>query len=518
MFTFKFSAHQTSGWLGSASPPPPAAPSITGGSRTRPQPPLWRFQRASLWLTIVCLALSSFAISRAPRAAGADPAKIELRVLYAGNPGSDRMADFKQLLEQHFTAVGTADYSAFNPADADNYDVVIFDWTSIYPRDENGKIKAEEPMQMNQPTPPALGKDFARPTILIGGAGGTIANTYGGSIGQLAINWKCLCAENEAHDTNVDHAIFQGPLPVKLQFHERDKPADYFLYPGTQAMGEKISVWTVHARTFPEIDPGLVSTRESFTHTPDAEAISGAINGKGPTSVGIGRHGNFLLWGFAGAPADLTEAGRNAFLNAVCYIDKFDGQKPGPPHLDYGNRDSLRERVYNLRSTSDAYVASLVDRIEATKDMIPPAQLAQLGDDPAAYFKKMMEPMVAQVLQTIPQDVRDACGDDSERLIAYYDENLEYLRGDSAGGFVLDEDAKALGVSNRSPELLEACIKRLEAGEDVELARRVLERYTDVKFETAAEWRRWFNGNRDQLKLIDLAGKFAIGNILPAAP
>jgi hypothetical protein len=113
-----------------------------------------------------------------------------------------------------------------------------------------------------------------------------------------------------------------------------------------------------------------------------------------------------------------------------------------------------------------------------------------------------------QVLQTIPQDVRDACGDDPERLIAYYDENLEYLRGDSSGGFVLDEDAKALGVSNRSPEFLNACIKRLEAGEDVELARRVLERYTDMKFETAAEWRRWFDENRDQLVLIDLGGKF----------
>jgi hypothetical protein len=260
MFAFKFvvSAHQITGWLGSASPPPPAAaPSNAGGSRTRPQPPrkcqpspqrLWQF---SCCLIVAFLAVSAFAVPRPVHAAGGDPAKIDLRILYAGNPGSDRMADFKQLLEQHFSAVGTADYTAFKPADADEYDVVIFDWTSIYPRDENGKIKMEDPPQMNQPTPPALGKDFARPAILIGGAGGSIANTYGGSIGQLAINWKCLCSENEAHDTKVDHAIFQGPLPVKLEFHEREKPDDYFLYPGTQAMGEKISVWTVHARTFP---------------------------------------------------------------------------------------------------------------------------------------------------------------------------------------------------------------------------------------------------------------------------
>src|SRR5215469_14412814 len=70
----------------------------------------------------------------------AEPAKIELGVLYAGNRESDRAKDFGAFLEKHFTKVTVASLSAFKPSDVDGHDVVIFDWTSIYPRDKEGKI------------------------------------------------------------------------------------------------------------------------------------------------------------------------------------------------------------------------------------------------------------------------------------------------------------------------------------------------------------------------------------------
>ena len=99
---------------------------------------------------------------------------IGLKVLYAGNPGSDREKDFKAFLAEHFAGVGTIDYRRFTEPDARGYDVVILDWTSIYPRDEQGKVKAGPITKLNAPSPPKLGESYGRPTILIGAAGGYV--------------------------------------------------------------------------------------------------------------------------------------------------------------------------------------------------------------------------------------------------------------------------------------------------------------------------------------------------------
>ena len=105
-------------------------------------------------------------------------------MLYAGNPGSAREKDFVSFLGEHFQEVGTAHYSKFTEADAEGYDVVLFDWTSIYPRDEDGKIK-EKFDRLNSPTPPKLSEDFDRPSILIGAAGGFLAQPL-----HLKIDWR----------------------------------------------------------------------------------------------------------------------------------------------------------------------------------------------------------------------------------------------------------------------------------------------------------------------------------------
>ena len=108
---------------------------------------------------------------------------IDLKVLYAGNPGSDRERDFTKLLRDHFAKVGTADYRTFAADRAKGYDVVILDWTSIYPRDEHGKIP-EKFTRLNAPTPPKLSPDYDRPTILVGAAGGYVTMPM-----SLKINW-----------------------------------------------------------------------------------------------------------------------------------------------------------------------------------------------------------------------------------------------------------------------------------------------------------------------------------------
>lgn len=461
---------------------------------------------ALLGLLVTTLALVARAAD-APTTAGEggpEVVKSPLRVLYAGKPESDREADFVAFLTERFATVKTGDYEKFVPEDAEEFDVVIFDWPSIYPRDEQGKIDWKDET-MHQPKPPAIDGKFARPAILIGGAGGGLSHQL-----HTAINWKCLCLENEAHDVKTDHEIFQGPAPVAIAFEIREKPSDYFLSPGSESLGETMEVWKVQEKSFPEIDPGLVSSRENFTETEGAEVISGGINGKGPTSVAIGRHGNFLLWGFSAQPSEMTESGRNAFANAICYIDKFDGQSAGPVKTTYGGRDSWLESIYYLRSLNDAYVTKMAEKIaESMRDNPAPKEvLEKIGDDPAAYFRNMMEPFVKQTLAKVPQPIRNECGDDPEKLIRYYRDNLEYLRNDGSGAFVVDDDARELGISNRSPKLLETCVEMLEKGDRAELAERMLNRYAGQQEQDAAKWREWVDANRDTIRFDDGAGKF----------
>ena len=108
---------------------------------------------------------------------GQDPIeKIKLKVLYTGNPGSTRMLDFENLLRQYFEKVEVASFEKFKPIDAKPFDVVVFDWTSTYPRDENGKMLLDDKFEMKQPKPPALGSDFDRPAVMIGAMAGSLSH------------------------------------------------------------------------------------------------------------------------------------------------------------------------------------------------------------------------------------------------------------------------------------------------------------------------------------------------------
>ena len=111
------------------------------------------------------------------------PAKLPLRVLYAGNAGSNRAQDFAALFEKHFAKTTVVPLAEFKPSDADGHDVVIFDWTSIYPRGKDGRID-NKAGNISTPQAPRLPQTFSRPTILIGAAGGHVAGSL-----QLKINW-----------------------------------------------------------------------------------------------------------------------------------------------------------------------------------------------------------------------------------------------------------------------------------------------------------------------------------------
>lgn len=101
----------------------------------------------------------------------ADP--IALRVLYAGKPGSEREKRVVAFLEKQFNKVGKASLTEFKAADAADYDVVLFDWTSMAP---DGRV-------LPQPDLPKL-DDFDRAAVLVGHVGGSI-----GGQERLKLDW-----------------------------------------------------------------------------------------------------------------------------------------------------------------------------------------------------------------------------------------------------------------------------------------------------------------------------------------
>jgi hypothetical protein len=272
-----------------------------------------------------------------------------------------------------------------------------------------------------------------------------------------------------AHGVVPSHEIFHKPYAVDLQFEDHPTPENYRHWPGGDALGKTIKVWKVQEKQFPEIDPGLVSDPYGFNDSPDAEAISSGLNSKGPDAVALGRQGNFFLWGFSAPPSLMTSEGRKCFVNSICYIKKFDGQKP------------------IVRRTSQGREWALVY---------------------AGYLKSISDDNFLN--QLFPEDLRKRFGKDPEKYLRYFRENLEYLHP-SANHLVVDEDVNGLGVSNRKIELLDRCVSLLEKGGKTELGLRILKRYTNESFDDAKAWRAWLEKSRDRLFFTDVGGyKFLV--------
>ncbi len=122
--------------------------------------------------------------------------------------------------------------------------------------------------------------------------------------------------------------VFHKPLKVGIKLETVDTPSSYLRTVGEgKKIGKKMQVWYVQkALTRTE---GVVSRVIKPGDSDEAEAILlGFAPGKHYESVGIGRHGNFLQWGYAAAPSQMTEAGRNLFVNCIYYIRQFDGKAP----------------------------------------------------------------------------------------------------------------------------------------------------------------------------------------------
>jgi hypothetical protein len=89
--------------------------------------------------------------------------RIPLKVMYLGNEGTPRAAQFVEFLGTQFESVEAADRDTFDPAKAADADVVLLDWSQ---RDTDSE---------NAVSPLGPRENWSKPTILLGSAGHLLA-------------------------------------------------------------------------------------------------------------------------------------------------------------------------------------------------------------------------------------------------------------------------------------------------------------------------------------------------------
>src|SRR5215831_3100262 len=290
----------------------------------------------------------------------------------------------------------------------------------------------------------------------------------------------------------LDHAIFHAPLQPKIELATIMTPDGYRSWePNVPA---KLESWRVQEGELGKsVDYGLVSNPYGFEDSPDAEWISSGVNSKGPKSMALGRHGNWFLWGFAGDPTQMTDGGRQVFLNSICWMKQFDGKAPlvttggASQHRDEALVHVQFLRAYAKEKSMSTYLK---------------------GQFPAALWDKTKG--------------------DPDQLERFYRENLEWLRcgsqhvsEDRVDGngkaskseydlYVLDADpvlAEA-AVSNRKPEFLDFYVQLLgERGEEDATVKELAERYLPKEApRKEEEFTKWLASVRDRLYFSDVYG------------
>lgn len=485
-------------------------------------------------LTILCL----LTVAAVTLVCGAEPAKQPLRVLYVGgsvdwvNGGEDaiprdpppddprvaeRMKSFEQMLGRYFTSVTTIHAKDYQQEISAGYDVTIMDGT---PPEREPRRDIREGNRVVERIPARyFTEDFNRPVLVVGELGEKLGRRIG-----LKFDWYCLCLDAHAHSFRADHAIFKGPFPVALTLEERPTPEDAFHYAYFHdgPTPKTLPMWRVQTKGY-KTDKGfrigMVARPWGFADSPDAEYISSGVCAKTLDAVAIGRHGNFLGWGFAASPAYLTPEAQTVFANAVCYIAGFAGQ--GLLARKYHDRRATKDWIKELKYTCTR------ESYEARKELYVRHNARMAAEKKVAEAKKARGETLTQMEQvslnyqpppeqTFEQylagsrshaELYRQFGADTAAYHRYYDDNFPWFY--SVAPFyklIVDEDVKSLGIPNTDHRLLAKAIELWEQGREADKAKRILTRYTLLSYATPQEWRAWYDANKDRLFFTESGG------------
>lgn len=95
--------------------------------------------------------------------------KIDLRILYAGLPNTERAKDFVDFLSKHFKQVETADYNTFKGDKTAGFDVTIIDYDG---QDTRAPL-------------PSISREYSRATITVGSPGADLCSRLSLKTGYL---------------------------------------------------------------------------------------------------------------------------------------------------------------------------------------------------------------------------------------------------------------------------------------------------------------------------------------------
>ena len=215
----------------------------------------------------------------------------------------------------------------------------------------------------------------------------------------------------------------------------------------------------------------------------------------------------------------MTDEAKPVFANAVVYISKFAGQHIIARKLNEGiaTRTRATEMKYRVsKKVYDYFVESTEkynDQVKTMADSLKNKEAAgeKLTDLDKQYLMMAEHPQpiptYEQFLQQQAGELFAKFGTDAEAYGKYFKENTPYFYG-NVGGYdlKLDEDAKSLGIANNDKRLLDKAIKLWESGDDVEKARRLLYRYTLLRYDNAQEFRSWYRKYEKKLFFTESGG------------
>ena len=441
----------------------------------------------------------------------------------------DRTAAFGNLLRTYFTTVKTMSAKDWKPEMSNDYDVTIFDGVppvlKVEEKDYVFRGNTEK-MKLKHYLP----QDFACPSITIASIGETIGRQYGSKN-----DWLCLCLDADAHSMNLQHPIFKGPFKTKITLVKKPTPEDAFHYAYYQDghVPDSVMMWKVNTlsyQTTHDFNIGMVTRPWGYTDSPDCEYISSGVCAKTLNAVALGRHANFFTWGFSGSPLYMSEEAKVVFANVVAYMAKHRGT---PLARKYNDRIATREYVKELKylCTRKSWEEDKKMNQEFYAQILGVAQKArekkekgeELDNEEKMYIDFTekdvpAEPSYADYIKRTCGALFDKFGEDENKYIQYYDENTPYFYGgEGSYNLVVDGDAKAWGIATNDKRLLDKAISCLEQNVETERAQRILKRYTLCEFQTPAEWRKWYNDNKDKLFFTESGGWYFMSSDKKAA-
>jgi hypothetical protein len=426
---------------------------------------------------------------------------------------TERMASFEQFLREYFTTVKVIDAKDYNYRLSYDYDVTVMDGepTPLKPKEMVREGQRVTRVIYGQYFP----DDFDCPVLTIAELGETVGRRLG-----VKTDWYCLCLDQWALGMRTEHPIFKGPYKVKMTLVDRPTPdgAKEFAPLVGETLPETTKMWHVNTKgymTHPGFKVGMVSRPWGFEDSPEAEWISSGNCAKSIDAMALGRHANFFHWGFAAAPMDMTDEAKPLLANAIIYISKFAGQHVVARKLYEGisTRIEARENAYRVtRECYDDYkvgIEKFNSQMQQYADSIKAVAAGggKVGEREAMYLQWQPQPIPTRddFLREMAGALYEEFGANEAAYAKYYAENTPYFYGSFEDyGLKLDEDAKSLGIPNNDLRLMDKAVEIWQNGD--EKGRRLLERYTLLRYDTPQQYAQWLKKYRSKLFFTESGG------------